>query len=113
MTPMLDAVFGNRSAAQTLLYLENYGEGHARVIAKTFGVSHTAIKRQLLRLEESGLLVSRPIGNMRVFTWNPRKRTIGLLREFLSAELKRLPPDMTDTYFRQRQRPRRAGKALD
>lgn len=89
MTPMLDALFGNRSAAQTPLYLENYEEGYASAIAKTFGVSHTAIKRQLCRLEESGILVSRSIGNARVFTWNPRKSTIKLLRNFLDAELKK------------------------
>lgn len=112
MTPMLDALFGNRSAAQTLLYLENYEEGYARAIAKTFGVSHTAIKRQLYRLEESGILVSRSIGNARVFTWNPRKSTIKLLRNFLDAELKKMPSDVTESYFRQRKRPRRTGKAL-
>lgn len=29
MTPALDSLFGSRSAAQTLLFLQNYGEGHA------------------------------------------------------------------------------------
>jgi len=43
MTPTLDALFGNRSAAQSLLFLQNYGEGHARRIASTFDVAHMAI----------------------------------------------------------------------
>jgi predicted ArsR family transcriptional regulator len=112
MTPSLDALFGSRSAAQTLLFLQNYGEGHARRIAATFEVSHMAIQRQLKRLEAEGILVSRVVGNTRVFTWNPRSATVKELRKFLEAELNRLPDDVTKQYFRQRQRPRRTGKAL-
>lgn len=110
MTPQLDAIFGNRSAAQTLLFLQNYGEGHARRIAATFDVSHMAIQRQLKRLEAEGLLVSRMVGNSRIFSWNPRSATVKDLRIFLEAELGRLPREITSEYFRQRQRPRRSGK---
>lgn len=109
---MLDALFGSRSASQTLLFLQNYGEGHARRIATTFEVSHNAIQRQLTRLESAGLLVSRLVGNTRVFTWNPRSDLVKDLRTFLEAELERLPSDVTRAVFRQRQRPRRSGKAL-
>ncbi len=109
---MLDALLGSRSAAQTLLFLQNYGEGHARRIATTFAVSHNAIQRQLSRLEAAGLLVSRLVGNTRVFTWNPRAVMVKDLRAFLEAELERLPSDETRAFFRQRQRPRRSGKAL-
>jgi hypothetical protein len=51
---------------------QNYGEGHARRIATTFDVPHMAIQRQLRRLEDAGALVSRKVGNTRVFAWNPR-----------------------------------------
>jgi predicted transcriptional regulator len=112
MSPTLDAVLGSRSASQTLLFLQNYGEGHARRIATTFHVSPTAIQRQLKRLEAEGILVSRLLGNTRVFTWNPRNATVRDLRVFLESELGRLPNDVTRQYFRQRQRPRRSGKTL-
>lgn len=112
MTPVLEALFRSRSAAQTLMFLQNYGEGHARHIASTFEVSHMGIQRQLRRLEAEGVLVSRVVGRTRVFTWNPRSATVRDLRAFLEAELKRLPKGMTRRYFRQRQRPRRSGKAL-
>ena len=112
MNRMLDALFGSRSAAQVLLFLQNYGEGHARRIATTFDVPHMAIQRQLRRLEAEGVLVSRSVGNTRVFTWNPRSATVSDLRAFLETELERLPSDVTKRYFRQRQRPRRSGKAL-
>ena len=35
MNPVLEAIFGNRTAAWTLLFLQCYGEGHALRIAKT------------------------------------------------------------------------------
>ena len=33
MNPVLESVFGNRSAMQVLLFLEAYGSGHALRIA--------------------------------------------------------------------------------
>ena len=112
MNPKLDAIFGNRSASRVLLFLQNYGEGHARKIATTFEVPNTAIQRQLQRFEADGILVSRLMGKTRVFTWNPRSPTVSELRKLLEAELARLPTEVTKRYFRQRQRPRRTGKAL-
>jgi DNA-binding transcriptional ArsR family regulator len=112
MNPKLDAIFGSRSATQTLLFLQNYGEGHARRIATTFEVSHTAIQRQLKRLEADGILVSRLVGRTRIFTWNPRSATVDDLRHLLEAELQHQPKETTKRYFRQRQRPRRSGKVL-
>ena len=112
MNRTLEALFGSRSAAQVLMFLQNYGEGHASRIATTFDVPVMAIQRQLKRLEAEGILVSRMIGTSRVFTWNPRNATIADLRSFLECELNRLSRDDTQKYFRQRQRPRRAGKPV-
>jgi predicted ArsR family transcriptional regulator len=62
MTPALEAVFGNRSAVQALLFLEAYGSGHASRIAATYDVPVMAMQRQLRRLEANGVLVSRTVG---------------------------------------------------
>lgn len=110
MTPALEAIFGNRTAAWTLLFLQSYGEAYAKRVADTFGIRVNLVQTQLRRLEDSGVLVSREVGRTRVFTWSPRSRTAKNLSNFLEAELKRLPKDVTQKYFRQRQRPRRAGK---
>lgn len=112
MVPTLDALFGSRSAAQCLLFLQNYGDGHARGIATTFKVSHMAIQRQLRRLEDAGILLSRMVGNARVFEWNPRGSLVKPLRSFLETSLSALPEEVTRQYFRQRRRPRRSGKPL-
>ena len=110
MTPLLTAVFGNRSAAQTLLFLEAYGSGYASRIAATYDVPVMAIQRQLRRLESEGVLVSRSVGRTRVFEFNMRFPTVRNLRAFLAEELASLPEADIKRYYRQRQRPRRTGK---
>jgi hypothetical protein len=112
MTPVLEAILGNRSAAQALLFLEAYGSGHALRIADTYEVPVSSIQRQLRRLEAAGVLVSRMIGNTRLFEFNTRNPTVRNLRLFLSSELECLPEAELRKYYRQRQRPRRTGKAL-
>jgi len=112
MTPVLEAIFGNRSAAQTLLFLEAYGSGHPARIAATYDVPLNPIYRQLRRLEANGLLVSRTVGRTRVFEFNMRNPTVRNLRAFLAAELEMLPEAELKAYYRQRQRPRRTGKQL-
>lgn len=112
MTLVLEAICGSRSAAQTLLFLEAYGSGNARRIATIYDVPVTGIRRQLLRLEANGVLVSRMVGNTRVFEFNLGKATVRSLRTFLDAELELLHEDEIKKYYRQRQRPRRTGKEL-
>ena len=112
MNPVLEAIFGNRTAAWTLLFLQCYGEGHALRIAKTFGFGLNMTQRQLKRLEEDGVLISRLIGNIRLFTFNERNPTVRNLQKFLDEELTLLPAAQVQAFFRQRQRPRQSGKTL-
>ncbi|REJ75139.1 MAG: ArsR family transcriptional regulator [Acidobacteria bacterium] len=111
--PTLDAVFGNTSATRVLLFLENYGSGHAARIARTFGMSPSRAREQLEKFESASLLTSRPVGRSRVFEWNPRSPIVDGLRNFLATVLAGLPTEVTKKYFRQRQRPRRSGKPLE
>ena len=112
MTPALEALFGNRTAAGVLLFIANYGAGHANRIANTYGFSVNMVQKQLQRLEIAGVLVSRMVGRSRVFEFNPRNPTASRVRDFLIEELDALPASITDDYFRERQRPRRSGKPL-
>ena len=111
MTPVVEAICGNRSAAQTLLYLEAYGSGYGKGIADTFGVAVSAIQRQLRRLEARGVLVSRMVGSSRLFEFEMRNPTVRALRELLRTELDALPEATTRRFFRQCRRARRTGKA--
>ena len=112
VTPTLEGICGNRSAAQVLLYLEAYGAGYGKGIAETYEVAVSGIQRQLQRLEANGVLVSRMVGSTRLFEFEMRNPTVRVLRELLSTELDALPEAITMRFFRQRQRPRRTGKAL-
>ena len=112
MTPVLEAILGNRAAAQALLFLEAYGSGHSSRIASTYDVAQTGIYRQLLRLEAAGVLVSRTVGRTRLFEFNMRNPTVRDLRVFLASELEAMPEAEVKAFYRQRQRPRRTGKRL-
>jgi len=113
MTPALEVIFGNRTVAHVLLFLENYDSGYASQIAKTFNMPVSVTQDQLLTLENAGVLVSRKIGRTRVFEFNPRNPTVGRLRTFVADELTALPESITQEYFRERQRPRRTGKKIE
>ena len=108
----LETLFGSDSAARVLLYLEAYGEGYGREIARTFDMSQSLAQRQLNKLETGGLLVSRLRGRVRIYGWNPRSQLVGPLRELLAVGLSSLPESERQRYFTQRRRPRRAGKPL-
>ena len=109
---VLETLFGGSTAAKVLMYLQNYEEGYAGGIAKTFGIPLSMVQRQLKKFETGGLLTSRPIGNARMFTWNSRNPTVSPLRALLKDSFKYLPKDEINRYYRERRRPRRTSKPL-
>ncbi len=109
---MLETILGSLAAERTLLYLENYGEGYARAVASTFDCPLSVIQKQLARFERDGVLVSRLVGRTRVYAWNPRYALCEPLRALLRESLALLPAGEARRYFRERRRPRRAGKPL-
>ena len=109
----LEALFGGKAAAKVLLFIESYGDGYASRIARTFDMPLSEVQKQLRKFEEVGILVSRVVGNSRVYTWNPRDPALEGLKELLRQTLANGIPEATlHKYFRQRQRPRRRGKPL-
>jgi hypothetical protein len=109
----LEALFGGKAAAKVLLFIENYGEGYASGIAKTFDMPLSEVQKQLRKFEEVGILVSRMVGNSRMYTWNPRDPALNGLKDLLRQTLEAGIPEATlRRYFRQRQRPRRQGKEI-
>ena len=108
----LEAIFGNRSAANVMMFIQSYGSGYASEIARTFETPISVVQDQLKRLEGEGVLVSRTLGRTRVFEFNPRNPTVSRLQRFLVEELDALPRELVKKYFRTRQRPRRSGKSL-
>lgn len=107
---MLTPLFASESAVRVLLYLENYGEGHASGVATTFDCPLSVVQKQLGKFEQGGVLVSRLVGRTRLYTWNPRYALGEPLHALLAKALSLLPREETRKYFRERRRPRRAGK---
>ncbi|MCL2025103.1 MAG: ArsR family transcriptional regulator [Coriobacteriia bacterium] len=116
----METIFGSKTAACVLLFLESYGSGYGAQIAQTFSIPLNGVQQQLRKFEAEGILVSYTVGKTRVFKFNPRGTTVRNLRQFLAAELEFLksetssfPPEAYRKYFFQRQRPRRSDKPLD
>jgi hypothetical protein len=108
---VLEGIFGNATAEKVLLYLEQYGEGYALGIARTFDdLPVSMVQRQLERFEAAGVLASRLQGRTRVFTWGPRFPFEAELRALLQKALRLLPAAERERYFSARRRPRRTGK---
>lgn len=105
----LIGLFGSESAYRVLMYLENYGQGYASQVARTFGYSLSQVQNQLRKFEDVGLLVSRLEATARVFYFRPSPVT-DALRVFLREMLTRLPPEVMRGDLRERRRPRRYGK---
>ena len=93
------------------MYLENYGRGYASGIARTFGCALYSIQKQLVKFEETGLLVSRREGTSRMYYFK-KGPVADSLRRFLGTMLDMLPEATRQRYYRQRRRPRRFGKLI-
>lgn len=82
MIPALEAIYGNRTAAGVLQFLENHGSGYASRIAKVYEMPVSIVQDQLPKLEATGVLISRSVGRTRIFELNPRTPTATILRKF-------------------------------
>ena len=77
-----------------------------------FGVPVNRIQQQLKRLENGGIVASRLVGKVRLYTFNPRFPFLKELRELTARAYEFVPENEKERYFRIRKRPRRAGKPL-
>jgi predicted ArsR family transcriptional regulator len=107
---MLESLFGNTIIEKILLYLNTYGQGYPLGIARTFGVPVNRIQQQLKRLETGGIVVSRLMGNVRLYNLNPRYPFLKELTNLLTKAFEFVPESEKDAYYRERTRPRRPGK---
>lgn len=112
MISLYRTLFGNEIAELCLLYIQNYGDGHIRGIANTFGVLPRRVQLQLEKLEADGILVSQFVGTTKRFKFNPRLAIKNELAALLERILELVPEEQTRQFFRERRRPRRTGKAL-
>lgn len=109
---MIEAIVGNSTMEKVLLFLANYNKGYAQQIADTFSIPLNMVQKQLKRLEDGGVMISKLEGKTRVYEWNPRYALNRELKALLQKTLSYIPSAEQKKYFRARTRPRRAGKPL-
>lgn len=113
MVLMIETIFGNATAAKVMLYLFHYGEAYASAIAKDMGVSLSQVQKQLDRFESANILVSRFLGKVRVYTFNPKQGVVTKkLKELIQVFYNAIPLEQREEMFSVRRRPRRRGKPV-
>lgn len=109
---MLEGLFGNPVIEKIFFTLLTFGDAYALGLAKTFNEPVNKFQQQLRRLEDNSVIVSRLMGRVRLYTFNPRYPFLKELKALIEKAVEFLPEEEMDKYYRKRTRPRRAGKPL-
>jgi len=109
---MLEPLLGSQDAEKALMYLYCLDEGYAREMARTWGVTPSAVQNQLRRLEMAGVVYGRSLGRTRLYRLNPRYPFLAELKALLGRALAFYPEDERQKLVMTRRRPRLAGKPL-
>ncbi len=109
---MLEPLLGSTNAERVLIFILVRKEGYIREIARFFGSDPDSIQKQLAKLETGGVLVSRPAGRTRLYSFNPRYPFLKELKALLEKALKFYPHEEQEQLLMNRRRPRRHGKPL-
>lgn len=109
---MLEGLFGNPVIEKIFFTFISYGEGYPLGMAKNFSEPVNKFQQQLKRLEDSGIIVSRLVGKVRLYTFNPGYPFLKELKALIMKAYEFVPEKEKDRYYRKRTRPRRTGKPL-
>lgn len=110
--PYLEPLLGSTNAERVLTYILARDEGYTREIARFYDADPDSIQKQLSRLEEAGVLVSRPAGRTILYQFNPRYPFLSELKALLKKALEFYPEEERERLFMNRRRPRRKDKPL-
>jgi hypothetical protein len=111
-TAMLKPLFGSENTERVLIFLLARGEGYPTEIARFFRRDVFGIQKQLDRLENGGILVSRTAGRTRLYTFNPRYPFRDSLKNLLEKAFSFYPSGEREALLMNRRRPRRREKPL-
>lgn len=109
---MISTIFGNKTAAKVMLYLFHYGEAYANGISKDMGITLSQVQKQLDKFEEAGVFVSKKIGTVRIYTFNPKLGVVKKIKELIREFYDSIPLEQRQIMFNERRRPRRKGKPI-
>ncbi len=109
---MLSPLLGSENSERVLIFILKREEGYAREIARFFDVALYAIQKQLEKLEKGGVLISKKVGQTRLYQFNPRYPFLKELIALLERAYSFYPKDVREKLEMNRRRPRRKGKPL-
>lgn len=109
---MIETIFGNVTAAKIMLYLFHYGEAYASGISRDMKITLSQVQKQLDKFEEAGILVSKSMGRVRIYTFNPKIAVTKKLKELIQVFYDAIPLEQKEELFAVRRRPRRKGKPV-
>lgn len=109
---MIETIFGNTTAAKMMLYLFHYGEAYPSGIARDMNITLSQVQKQLDRFEEAGILVSKLMGNVRIYSFNPKLGVTKKLKDLIKVFYDAIPLEQKEELFKARRRPRRRGKPV-
>ena len=108
---VLQGILRAESQEKILLYLLLRETGYGSAIAEFFSLSTNSTHKQLVRLEDDGVIVARPQGRARLYRLNTRYAFYEPLRSLLKAALSAYPDSIVNELALPRTRPRKSGKA--
>ena len=109
---MIEKIFGTKTASFTLLHLFHYGELHARGLSRDIEISLSTVQKQLEKFEDSGVVVSKKIGNTKIFSFNKKSPLTKPLMELIGIVHSSMSISDKEMLFKSRKRPRRKGKPI-
>lgn len=109
---MNEKLFGNKTALLALLQIYHHHEVHARGIATDLGVSLSPIQNQLDRFEQAGVLVSKKMGQTRIYSFNMKSPLTKPFKELVRIIYETLSEKDHQTLFPTRRKPRAKGKPV-
>ena len=109
---MLSPLLGSENSERVLIFILKRDEGYAREITRFFNATLYAIQQQLDKLDKGGILVSRKVGQTRLYEFNPRYPFLKELMALLKKAYTFYPDDVREKLEMNRRRPRRRGKPL-
>lgn len=105
------ALFGTRRRTEVLILTAILGETYPSEVARLLGVRLFSVQTVVDSLERDGIVVTRPRGNTRFVSLDPRFYAGKELRKLL-LRLAEGEPGLQEAATRRRTRPRRRGKPL-
>ena len=109
---MNEKIFGNKTALLTLIQLYHHNEVHARGVASDLGVSLSPVQNQLDRFEQAGVLVSKKVGQTRVYQFNMKSPLTKPFKEIVRIIYETLSESDHEKLFPTRRKPRVKGKPV-